>query len=237
MKIIKKLFQYHQNKTAAFLFIGFSTNAYSCINCNPKLKNAIAESYQNNTFAMFSAFIVLAGIITILTIKVLRHRNILQSNAIVLSPIPMSGSAIILGIGLGGFADGIVLHQILQWHEMLSNKIAPTSVINKSVNMFWDGIFHLFTFFTTCLGIYLFWKIQHFSNINKSGRLLLGGMLAGWGIFNLTEGVINHQILKLHNVRELSTYSDLWNYGFLCFGFFILLSGILLVKGQYKTLR
>jgi uncharacterized membrane protein len=28
---------------------------------------------------------------------------------------------LLLGIGLGGFFDGIVLHQILQWHHMLSD--------------------------------------------------------------------------------------------------------------------
>jgi len=26
----------------------------------------------------------------------------------------------VLGLGLGGFVDGIVLHQILQWHHMLT---------------------------------------------------------------------------------------------------------------------
>jgi uncharacterized membrane protein len=28
--------------------------------------------------------------------------------------------AFIMGLGLGGFIDGIVLHQILQWHHMLT---------------------------------------------------------------------------------------------------------------------
>lgn len=41
-------------------------------------------------------------------------------------------AAIVLGIGLGGFVDGIVLHQILQWHEMLSNKIPPDTLVNKA---------------------------------------------------------------------------------------------------------
>ncbi len=29
---------------------------------------------------------------------------------------------LLLGIGLGGFVDGIVLHQILQWHHMLTDE-------------------------------------------------------------------------------------------------------------------
>jgi uncharacterized membrane protein len=28
---------------------------------------------------------------------------------------------VLLGLGLGGFVDGIVLHQILQWHHMLTD--------------------------------------------------------------------------------------------------------------------
>ena len=40
------------------------------------------------------------------------------------APAPPTGrvrtAGIVLGIGLGGFFDGIVLHQILQWHHMLT---------------------------------------------------------------------------------------------------------------------
>jgi uncharacterized membrane protein len=28
---------------------------------------------------------------------------------------------LLMGIGLGGFVDGILLHQILQWHHMLTS--------------------------------------------------------------------------------------------------------------------
>ena len=30
-------------------------------------------------------------------------------------------AGILLGVGLGWFVDGIVLHQILQWHHMLTD--------------------------------------------------------------------------------------------------------------------
>jgi uncharacterized membrane protein len=32
----------------------------------------------------------------------------------------VGAGSVLLGLGLGGFFDGIVLHQILQWHHMLS---------------------------------------------------------------------------------------------------------------------
>ena len=36
-------------------------------------------------------------------------------------------AGILLGVGLGGFADGIALHQIAQWHNMGSAVLPPAS--------------------------------------------------------------------------------------------------------------
>ncbi|RYF47809.1 MAG: DUF2243 domain-containing protein, partial [Cytophagaceae bacterium] len=101
----------------------------------------------------------------------------------------------VIGIGLGGFIDGIVLHQILQWHEMLSAKIPNTEYVGKSINMFWDGIFHFFCLLVTLVGIVLLWKLLKRNDINRSGKLLSGGLLLGWGLFNIVEGVIDHHLL------------------------------------------
>jgi uncharacterized membrane protein len=144
--------------------------------------------------------------------------------------VPLAATAMALGIGIGGFADGIVFHQILQWHEMLSNKFPTNTFVQKSVNMFWDGIFHLFTLVCTIVGVYLLWKVMRKININTSGNLLRGGMLAGWGVFNLVEGIINHHLLEMHNVREVAINKELWNYVFLLFGILLLLSGWLLMR-------
>jgi uncharacterized membrane protein len=81
-----------------------------------------------------------------------------------------------------------------------------------------------------CVGVYLLWKLLKKNNINTSGYLLSGGMLAGWGVFNLIEGIINHQILQMHNVREITANKDLWNYGFLLFGIALLFVGWLIIR-------
>lgn len=135
-----------------------------------------------------------------------------------------------LGIGIGGFVDGIVLHQILQWHEMVSNILPPTTYVAKSANMFWDGIFHAFTLIVVIIGIVLMWKLLFKKDIDKSGKLLLGGLLLGWGIFNIVEGIIDHELLKLHNVREISDNKEIWNLGFLGISIIMLVIGWLLVK-------
>jgi uncharacterized membrane protein len=37
-----------------------------------------------------------------------------------------------MGIGFGGFIEGIVLHQILQWHHMLSHEESTKTVAGSS---------------------------------------------------------------------------------------------------------
>jgi uncharacterized membrane protein len=160
-------------------------------------------------------------------------RRALESGSILLTPVPLLTAATILGIGLGGFADGILLHQILQWHNMLSAKLPPeASTVNKSVNMFWDGIFHFFTLLVTLVGVIRLWRVSKNKGAAKSGTLLAGGMLLGWGVFNLVEGIIDHQILKLHNVRELTRSPEGWNIGFLVFSVLLVVVGVVLSR-QY----
>jgi uncharacterized membrane protein len=65
-------------------------------------------------------------------------------------------------------------------------------------------------------------KVLHRTAVAKDGRLLSGGMLAGWGLFNLIEGIIYHQLLKLHNVYEYTPNKEVYNMIFL-------LSGIVLI--------
>src|SRR5215208_844540 len=58
---------------------------------------------------------------------------------------PSRASGLLYGLGLGGFLDGIVLHQILQWHHMVSHvqQYPVTTVAGLEVNTFADGLFHI----------------------------------------------------------------------------------------------
>jgi uncharacterized membrane protein len=204
-----------------------------CISCNKQIQQAIFNStFYTNLLVMLSAFIVLGIILAILALINFRARRRLQqtNGSTSISRVPLNTAGMVLGIGLGGFADGIVLHQILQWHEMLSAKVPATNYVGKSVNMFWDGIFHAFCFVVVLLGVALLWRASKLPSALKSGRLLVGGMLSGWGIFNIVEGVIDHQLLKLHNVMEYAPDHDVANFAFLGISFLMLLFGIWLSK-------
>src|SRR5688572_18745348 len=115
---------------------------------------------------------------------------------------PLVIAGLVLGIGIGGFLDGIVLHQLLQLHHMLSARLEPTNLRNVQVNMVWDGLFHLLTWTATLIGIVLLFRAARRRDAAWSGRTLAAAMLAGWGLFNFVEGVIDHHILHVHHVVE-----------------------------------
>jgi uncharacterized membrane protein len=137
--------------------------------------------------------------------------------------LPLS-PGILLGIGLGGFVDGILLHQILQWHHMLTSAGYPAdSLSNLTVNTLADGLFHAATWIATGLGLWLLHRAVR-RGAAWSGYRLLGGMAIGWGAFNLVEGIVDHHVLGLHHVREGAANVLLWDLGFLASG--VVLAGI-----------
>ncbi|QIN77563.1 DUF2243 domain-containing protein [Rubrobacter marinus] len=111
-------------------------------------------------------------------------------------------AGVILGLGLGGFFDGIVLHQVLQWHHMLTATSPPTSVGSLELNTLWDGLFHVATYAFTIAGVLLLWRAARASDALPPTRTLVGALLMGWGIFNLVEGIVNYHLLGIHHVLD-----------------------------------
>ena len=144
---------------------------------------------------------------------------------------PLS-AGILFGLGLGGFFDGIVLHQILQWHHMLSSWYPIDSIPNLELNTRWDGIFHSATYVFVVLGLFILWRAAHRGHLSWSNKLLAGSLLMGWGLFNTVEGVIDHQILGVHHVNETMPRDQwvFWDSGFLLWGLAMLIVGWLLVR-------
>jgi uncharacterized membrane protein len=130
---------------------------------------------------------------------------------------------------MGGFVDGIVFHQILQLHAMVSNWLPKDTLANQQINRFWDGIFHAMTWVTTTLGIGMLWRALVRQDVPKSGKTCDGGMSLGWGLFNFVEGLIDHQILQLHHVVQGGNHL-LWDLVFLASGVVFMGIGMLLIR-------
>ena len=131
---------------------------------------------------------------------------------------PIISAGVLLGAGLGGFFDGILLHQILQWHNMFSSVRPPTDLVGMKYNMLWDGLFHAFAWLMTLVGVGALWRAGQRSDVAWSTRAFAGSMLLGWGSFNLVEGLIDHQLLGIHHVRDDLGGPLGWDLAFLAGG-------------------
>jgi uncharacterized membrane protein len=139
----------------------------------------------------------------------------------------LRGPGILLGVGLGGFLDGIVLHQLLQWHHLLSSTDTdnvgvpyyPTDTVSGlRINTAWDGAFHVVTWLSVLAGLaWLYYRVTAARRQLWGSRALWGWVLAGWGLFNLVEGVVDHHLLGIHHVRP-GPHQLLWDLGFLAVG-------------------
>ncbi|WP_104991322.1 DUF2243 domain-containing protein [Deinococcus sp. NW-56] len=145
------------------------------------------------------------------------------------SPRPWLWGGVLLGLGLGGFFDGIVLHQILQWHHLLSEVYLPTTLENLKINTVADGFFHAATWVFTLIGLLLLWQGTRGQHVTWRTSALIGALLFGWGLFNVVEGLVNHQLLQIHHVRP-GPNQALYDLGFLVWGAAMLLVGWALMR-------
>ncbi|MEV0688882.1 DUF2243 domain-containing protein [Streptomyces sp. NPDC050388] len=155
------------------------------------------------------------------------------------APNSLQLPGIVLGVGLGGFVDGILLHQLLQWHHMLSSTnqdhigvkyYNPKTVSGLQMNTLWDGLFHAVCWIAVLLGLaILYSRVTHNRRAVWTSRVLWGWILAGWGLFNLVEGLLDHQILGIHHVHP-GPYQTWWDAAFLVLGGLLLTGGYLLQR-------
>ena len=145
-------------------------------------------------------------------------------------------AGILLGLGLGGFVDGILLHQVLQWHHMLTDYGDHASFPDMTVqsledNTLWDGLFHLSTWVFVTGGIFVLWVVLS-AGYRVAWRSLVGLLLAGWGVFNLVEGIVDHHILTVHHVRDDVSDPAWWDLGFLACGAALVAGGVALRRSD-----
>ncbi len=152
---------------------------------------------------------------------------------------PSRASGLLYGLGFGGFVDGIVLHQILQWHHMLSDVdgYPVTTITGLEVNTLADGFFHLATWVLVLAGSITAVVAWQQGCLAPNWRFHFGLMLAGWGVFNVVEGLVDHQILGVHHVRDDLGAPLSWDLGFLAFGVLLIIGGGLLYKRGLSALE
>ena len=138
-----------------------------------------------------------------------------------------------MGLGLGGFVDGIVLHQILQWHHMLTGDQGGepmSTVAGLEANTLADGFFHVATWIMVVVASWLILRAWQEGEIAPPWRAHFGMLLAGWGIFNVVEGLVDHELLGIHHVRDDLGGPIEWDLGFLLLGVLLVVGGLAMAR-------
>lgn len=144
---------------------------------------------------------------------------------------------LLLGIGFGGFVDGIVLHQLLQWHHMLSDTAAApaTTVAGLRLNTLADGLFHAGSWVVALTGALLTVAAWRAGRLAPTWPVQIGLLLTGWGLFNVVEGVVDHLVLGVHHVRDDLGGPLSWDLGFLALGALLAVAGWALQRTRDRT--
>jgi uncharacterized membrane protein len=128
---------------------------------------------------------------------------------------------VLVGVGIAGTLDEVILHQLLGWHHFYDRSTATAGLVS-------DGIFHLFSTAVLVLG-----AIQLVERRRASPdppRLALAGILLGAGCFNLYDGTIQHKLLRLHQIRPAAPNDLPYDLVFLTIAAALALSGALLLR-------
>jgi uncharacterized membrane protein len=147
-----------------------------------------------------------------------------------------TAGALTFGFGLGGLADGIVLHHVVGWHNLTSARIPTDTLAGLETNVFWDGVFHLSTTVVLLVGFVLLWRSRTAPDGRAgSNTALLGLVLVGWGAFHAVDQVVFHELLGLHDIRQDAANPGLYNWGFFAIGIVLAVLGAALHRRASRT--
>lgn len=141
-------------------------------------------------------------------------------------------AAFVLGLALSGFFDGILLHQVLQWHHFLS-LVPGEPYRDLRTQVLADGLFHVFVYALTALGLWLLWRARAGLDQPGASRKVAGGVLLGFGVWNLVDVGFFHWILGIHRIRVNVDNPLLYDLAwFVLLGILVAAAGWAVLRGQ-----
>lgn len=146
-----------------------------------------------------------------------------ESHPVVSRPTAQAFGAGCLGFAFGGFFDGILLHQIFQWHHLLSGVADPADL---RFQVLVDGLFHAAMYVIGCVGLALLWSVRTGFNRPGAGLHLVAWFMVGFGVWHLVDAVLVHWSLGLHRIRQDSATPIVWDLVFFAFGLLFTLAGL-----------
>jgi len=128
-------------------------------------------------------------------------------------------SGVFFGLGLMALIDEIIFHQLLQWHHFYNHS-------TTQVGIFSDGLLNAFALFAIVAGLFMFADLRRRNTLRL--RKFISSVLIGDGSFQLADGIVNHKLLRVHQVRY--GVEDIWPYdlGWIVTGVILLVCGVIL---------
>jgi len=130
-------------------------------------------------------------------------------------------SGILFGIGLIAFVDEALFHQVLHWHHFYDLGTPAAGLVS-------DGLFHALSWAATIGGLFLLADMRRRDAFHLTRWW--GGVLLGAGGFQLYDGIVQHKLLRIHQIRyvpDLVVYDVIWN----------VLAAMMVAAGVVLTLR
>lgn len=116
-------------------------------------------------------------------------------------------AGILLGIGLMAAIDEIVFHQLLGWHHFFDRATPAIGLLS-------DGLLHSAELIILVAGFFMLARLRERQAWARG--LGLAGLFLGAGGFQLFDGIVDHKLLRVHQVRyvdNLIVYDIAWNAG------------------------
>ena len=135
-------------------------------------------------------------------------------------------AGVLMGVGVAAFIDETVFHQLLHWHHFYDKSTPDIGLVS-------DGFFHAGGWLAMVVGLFLFADLQR-RRVTVPKRVWAGALI-GWGGFQLYDGLVQHKILGLHQIRynvDLTAYDLTWNIS----GAVSLITGIALLIGRARPI-
>jgi uncharacterized membrane protein len=114
-------------------------------------------------------------------------------------------TGLVIGIGIMAAVDEIVFHQILGWHHFYDRSTPDVALLT-------DGLLHAAELVMIVAGFFLLADLRGRAALAR--RSAWAGFVLGAGAFQLFDGIVDHKILRLHQVRygvDVLPYDLAWN--------------------------
>ncbi|MET1013832.1 MAG: DUF2243 domain-containing protein [Paenisporosarcina sp.] len=111
----------------------------------------------------------------------------------------------LFGLGVVGFIDEVVFHQLLHWHHFYDKSTTDIGLVS-------DGLFHAFSWFSTIGSSFMLADLHRRQAFWM--KRWIGGALLGGGLFQLYDGTIQHKLMQIHQIRynvDITPYDVVWN--------------------------